>query len=207
MDPITIGLIVSAISGGLGAAGNSISNRKNRQSQETLTREQIAAGKEADLREAALRESGMDPFRHQLSQAQALSLLDELELGSERKLKPAAAYAKYVPEMTGGYERSPEIRQAAGALKRNVLAGQGAPTQTSPANYGRTSALDLVSIFDQGIDPADPTKPLGVGAPGGRWGYRGARPGVVSGQPPARARRLPPQPYFEEQYAPSWLRD
>jgi hypothetical protein len=95
----------------------------------------------------ALKESTQNPFRGQMSQAQAIALLDLLERGSytPMKMQPAGRYAQYVPQTSGGYSytKSPELIAGAGQLKRSVLQGQGMPTMTDSANWGKTGAQDL----------------------------------------------------------------
>lgn len=131
MAPFVIPLLM-AIAGGAGAASSAVSSSKQNKSQQAMTREQIAAEKEAQARDIALKESEMNPFRQQLAQAGSLSSLDQLERGAYKpvSVQGAAPYAQYKPQMSGGfsYEKSPELVAAAGALKKDVLAGNRAPS-------------------------------------------------------------------------------
>jgi len=158
MDPFTAMLIISAASKGVSAAGNAIAGNKQRQSEEALSREQLELDRQQGLMNTASNESMADPFRQQLSQAGAAAKLDRLQHASYSpvSVNVPARYAQYKPQVTGGYsyERSPEVRQAAGALKESVLAGRTAPSMTSPDNYGKTATLDLYSGQDPRTDAA-----------------------------------------------------
>lgn len=142
---------------GLMAILGSIQAANDRKRNEQMTREGIQANRESDVRDLAFKESTLDPFRQQAQQAGAMSKLDRLERGAYApvQLKAAPGYEGYVPTMTGGfsYEKSPELRAGAGALKRNVMGGNVAPSMTNPENYGKTAALDLLSIASAGADP------------------------------------------------------
>lgn len=159
MSSAEIALLLSSIGAKAfsGIAG-SRSSRKDREAGERLTRERIASDERLSAQDLAFKESLADPFRQQMSQAKALRKLDMLERARYRptRLTPAAPYASYVPEVSGGfsYEQSPELTQDAAALKRNVRGGNVAPTMTNPANYGRTSTLDLIRMAADGVDPA-----------------------------------------------------
>lgn len=158
IDPGTMMLIMAAAGAAEGAGGSIAAAGKSKRDHQ-LAREQMAAQREAQLRNTALAETGLNPFRHQLQQGNAISGLDQLERGSYKPVQlalPANRYAKHIPSLGGGYsyEKSPELIQSAGALKRNVMAGHTAPSMTDPANYGRTGAIDLVRMAAHGTDPS-----------------------------------------------------
>jgi hypothetical protein len=165
IDPMS--LLLAAGSGVAGSVAGTISDIANRKRQQQAQREALQASRDANTLDVAQAESGLDPFRHQMSQASALSSLDRLERGSYKPVSLSAApgYEKYVPHLFGGasYEKSPELIADARALKQNVRGGNVAPTMTDPTNYGKSSALDLVSIAAAGKDPA--TVNGSVGAP------------------------------------------
>jgi hypothetical protein len=156
IDPMS--LILAAGSGVAGSVAGSISDINNRKRQRQKEQEALQAGRDANALDVATSETALDPFRHQMDQARALSSLDRLERGSYKPVSLSAApgYEKYVPHLFGGasYEKSPELIADARALKQNVRGGNVAPTMTDPTNYGKTSALDLVSIAAAGKDPA-----------------------------------------------------
>jgi hypothetical protein len=155
MDPIS--LLLSAGSGVAGGVFGAIENANNRKRQSQAQREAIEATRDANTLDVAAAESQQNPFRHQLFQAGSLADLDRLERATYTPVRLSAApgYESYVPKRTGGasYTKSPELTQAAAALKRNVLGGNVAPTVTDPTNYGKTAALDLLSLAAAGQDP------------------------------------------------------
>jgi hypothetical protein len=125
--------------------------------EERLARLNIDAETKNAIMALAFGESEQNPFRQQNAQAQSLAMLDRLanEQMTPTRITPDPHYAGSVPQISGGYsyERSPALRQSAAALQRSVMAGNTAPTQTNPANYGRTSALDLISVLEGGVAP------------------------------------------------------
>jgi hypothetical protein len=127
---------LQGISGALDASGN-----------RRLTEEEMRQRERLATQGVATQESLANPFRHQAAQAATAAALDRMERGTYKPVQVQAAgpYAQYVPKTSGGfsYEKSPELINASGALKRNVLAGKTAPTMTDPLNYGRTGALAL----------------------------------------------------------------
>lgn len=157
IDPM--GLILAAGSGVAGSVAGTISELANRKRQQQRDREAIEASRDANTLDVATAETALDPFRHQMAQAGALSKLDRLERGSYQPVRLSAApgYEQYVPHLFGGasYEKSPDLIKSAAALKRNVMGGNVAPTLTDPTNYGKTAALDLLSIAAAGKDPGD----------------------------------------------------
>lgn len=149
--------ILAGASAASGIAG-SISSNKQAKTAEQLAREKMAQDAAMQTQDIASKENTLDPFRQQLAQAKDIGQLDLMERASysPTKLTPSGPYASYVPQMSGGfsYTKSPELTASAAALKRNVMAGRTAPTMTDPNNYGRTAALDLVSLASSGADPA-----------------------------------------------------
>ena len=154
---ILLANIGAGIFGGIGAGKVS--------KEQIAAQERIAAADRADRERlarmgVAADESMANPFRGQTFQANTLSYLDRLENAqySKPQLNFGAGnkYAKYVPTVTGGfdYQMSPEMRGAAGTLKRSVLAGRTAPTMTDPGNYGQTGALDITNSYDDVFAPA-----------------------------------------------------
>lgn len=187
-----LGLAAGAAEG----VGGVLSRRADRQSQEKLTAQEIAARAALNRENIAAAESMADPFRHQLSQGRAINSLDRMERASYTPVRatPTGPYAKYVPQVSGGfsYEKSPELMASAGALKRDVMSGRTAPTMTNPMNYGRTATLSLDPSGAPGPAPrpdAAATRPLsdfiasydrrGGGSGGGA--VRGAAGGALSG--------------------------
>lgn len=151
-------LIISGAATAANAYANSRARKSDREANEHLTKEEIAARARLQNQEVAARESLANPFRQQLDQAAALKKLDRLERGryTPVRLSAPAGMESYIPHLFGGssYEKSPELVSSAAALKRNVMGGNVAPTMTDPNNYGRTAALDLVSLLADGQDPA-----------------------------------------------------
>jgi hypothetical protein len=152
--------------GGASDAVGALESSAGRKQQEKLTKEQIAADRERSAQSTALQESLANPFRHQAAQASTAGALDRMERASytpARLSLPSNPYAKYMPQVSGGfsYEKSPELIAAAHNLKGDVLAGHTAPTMTNPMNYGRTAALRL----DANGNPMGPTSGGAAGDP------------------------------------------
>lgn len=142
------------VSAAQGAIGGVLAARQREQDRELQEQE--------SERDTALAESALNPFRHQLNQAETIGRLDMLEHASYApvSITPPERYANRMPTITGGPSYagpSDSTRQAAGALRRNVTAGQTAPSMTDPANFGRTATVDLSGLTGQ------PDK--GLGAP------------------------------------------
>lgn len=154
--PAIMAALILAGAGAASSASSSMANRRSQREGNALTREQIAAEKEMQLKDIAAKEGMLDPFRDQLAQAGAIGKLDMMERASysPTRMTPAGPYAEHVPNLTGGfsYEASPEMRSSASALKRSVMSGQGAPSQAIPGNVGRTGALDLLRIAAGEVD-------------------------------------------------------
>jgi hypothetical protein len=184
----TTSLLIAGGTGVAGALASYLSKKGDRKAEAAALQKTLEAKAASDRQSTALDESKLDPFRQQMFQANDLSSLDRLERAtySPVHLSAAPGYGASVPHLFGGasYEKSPELVSAAGALKRNIIGGNVAPSMTDPANYGKTAALNLARITNEGIDPAtvsfrgiapidgaaeSPGAP-GVAAPG-RYGY------------------------------------
>lgn len=130
--------LLSALAGGAGALVDRQSAKKAIEQQERQS-----------LRSTALSESGMDPFRQQLSQAQAAKKLDLLANAkyAPRTMAVPSEMQRYVPQMSGGFSYTPDPATLSGyeQLLTSVLSGKTAPTMTNPANYGKTETLNLLT--------------------------------------------------------------
>lgn len=132
--------VIPAATAAVGAYGAYTANRNNRQD-----REQASAESDLDRRyRAAVEETGLNPFRHQLDQGRTLGTLDVManaQLAPARYSMPGIT----VPQLSGGfaYQPSADLRTSAKRLQRDVASGRTAPTMTDPANYGQTGALNL----------------------------------------------------------------
>lgn len=139
------------------AVGNGISQNRQRKSQEQLSREQLALEREQGLMDTASRENELNPFRQQLSQASSIASLDQMQNASYApvSMQAPSRYASYVPKVSGGFSWQPsqDVRDSAGALKQNVMAGRTAPSMTTPDNYGKTATLDMNAVAG-GANPA-----------------------------------------------------
>lgn len=183
--------LIMAASAGASATGSAISARNQNRTQQQMTKEQLDAERAMHALELAYKESTANPFRHQMMQGASLSALDELERGQYTPAKldvSGSPYASYVPKQTGGYsyQKSPELVNAAAALKKDVLAGNRAPSvipswqrttapvpgtpnatqQLPPANQ-ELAILDLLSLLypnDPIAQARKPTKPGGGGS-------------------------------------------
>lgn len=137
------------------------------QAEKEMQQNSIQAQEGANTQSLAFNESQLDPFRQQMAQGNDVASLDKLERASYTPVKVSTAGGPGAPfTRTGGYSytKSPELVQAAGDLKKSILAGNGAPTMTNPANYGKTSALDLLSTAAGTKDPTK-TSAFASGAP------------------------------------------
>lgn len=161
------GMWPSLILGGLSGLGSLFGANSQAKKQKEIEQMRIAEQQRSQNQDVALKESTLDPFRQQMLQARDLSYLDQ-----QQNLKSTSPYgisnAKYAALVGGGqqpmdrsqprqpsYTPSPELLNWLGSLKTNVAGGQNqAPTMTSPANYGKTSALDLLSLMNGDGDPA-----------------------------------------------------
>lgn len=173
---------------GVNAAGSLLSSyfgAKNANEQAGLTRQaaldlqhnDLAASTAKDTQSLAGRESELDPFRNQMSQAKDIGQLDRLERASYAPVKlgmpSGSPYAKYMPQTSGGYsyEKSPELMASASALKKNVMGGNTAPSMTNPDNYGKTGAMDILGVMAGKKDPTSSSSfSTGAPAPGSSLG-------------------------------------
>lgn len=158
MEPVTTAMLVSTIGSALfnSLFGNASENERQRKQIQASKEAQQVAEQGSNQRAAqstALSESLADPFRGQRSQIDIAGLLDFLENAqySPVSLTGAPEYAQYKPSMSGGftYQRSPELRAAAKALKETVFNGQTAPTMTDPANYGMSGAMNINDLISK----------------------------------------------------------
>jgi hypothetical protein len=191
-----------AIGGAASAGANALSQNAQGKRQEQLTREGIASDEAMHRQNLALQESQLNPFRQQAFQASTAAGLDELERGAYTPVQlarpggAAARYASAIPEMSGGYsyQKSPELTQAAGLLKRDVLAGHAAPSALNlnpvPASFQgrgvvnspqseRLAIMDLLRLIygeDAPYPSGTASLPRGPGPTGARRaGARGVR--------------------------------
>jgi hypothetical protein len=107
------------------------------------------------LRQTALDESKLDPYRGQMAQIRNLFALDMA--GSKRTpIRPPSNVAPYAASGGGSYGPSGDLLSYLDSAKRSIASGRGVPTMTDPANYGQTGALDLLGIMGGGVDPSSP---------------------------------------------------
>jgi len=140
---------------------------KNRQLQRDLAAQADANSRDLSQQRTAQVESTLDPFRQQMAQGGDLAKLDRLERSSLTPVRVNAAGGPGAPfGQSGGYSysKSPELVSSAAALKKSIMAGNGAPTMTNPNNYGKTSALDLIGVANGSKDPTSPNA-FATGAP------------------------------------------
>lgn len=149
----------------------------DRQTRLDLQHNDLAASTARDTQSLAGRESELDPFRNQMSQAKDIGQLDRLERASYAPVKlgmpSGSPYAKYMPQTSGGYsyEKSPELMASASALKKNVMGGNTAPSMTNPDNYGKTGAMDILGVMAGKKDPTSSSSfSTGTPAPGSSLG-------------------------------------
>lgn len=197
-------LALLALSGLMEGIEASRQKNKDREAATAAQNKDIAARAALQNQDVASAESMANPFRQQASQAATIGALDRQERGTYTPAKLASSnkYAGYVPQMSGGYsyEKSPELRASAGALKTDVMAGHTAPTMTNPANYGKTAALSLDangnpvaaapawhSLADEGVDNFMSYDRRNAGGGGlgaaASYGMSGASTGMALGGP------------------------
>jgi hypothetical protein len=151
-------MLGSLLLGGLGGLGNFFAAQAQAKAQKEAQQRQIAADAARQNQQIAYGESQLDPFRQQMMQGRNLSMLD-----MKQNYQPTQQWSPLQPGQTReargpSYAPSPELLSWLSALKTNVAGGQNqAPTMTNPANYGQTSALDLVSLgMGNGTGDRDP---------------------------------------------------
>jgi hypothetical protein len=144
---------------------------RDREDAETARAEDRADRAATNTLDLASRESLADPFRHQNAQIASLAGLDRIRTAQRgtTSINVPPEMQRFMPTRSGGYsyEASPDLRTAAGLLQRSVASGQGAPTMTDPANYGRTGALNLNDPGAIGMGAPRPMAPAAPGASGG----------------------------------------
>jgi hypothetical protein len=177
---------------GAGATGvTAYMNQRNRNQDKkdaaAARAEDRADDRETNILDVAQGESMADPFRHQNAQINSLGMLDRIRNANNTRptISVPSEMQRFVPQISGGfdYTASPDLRAAAGLLQRSVASGQGAPTMTDPANYGRTGAVNLndPSSIGMGARPNAPAAPSAGGTGGAvpRTGTSSA-PGTMS---------------------------
>jgi hypothetical protein len=172
----SVGGIAGNIAGfGVPAAAGAIAtyfSNKSKNKQAALDRQaavnaqqsaqEMSAGTNAQS--IAQRESELDPFRQQMAQGADVSKLDRLERASFTPARIDIGAAGPVASGGYSYSKSPELVKSAAALKSSIMSGQGAPSMTNVANYGKTSALDLNGVLAGKLDPTQ-TSSFATGAP------------------------------------------
>jgi hypothetical protein len=189
MDWSTWGPVIA----GAGATGVSAymsqrNRNRDREDAEAAREEDRADRRETNILDIAQGESMADPFRHQNNQASSLAMLDRIANAQRGRtqISVPSEMQRFVPQISGGYsyEASPDLRTSAKLLQRTVASGQGAPTMTDPANYGRTGALNLndPSSIGMGARANTPTPPVAPGAGGAipRTGATTPAPGTMA---------------------------
>jgi hypothetical protein len=140
---------VSTVLGGIGGLFNFFSAMKQIKAQKEMQDKQIAANAALQNQDIASKESQLDPFRQLMSQGRDLSMLD-----MRQNYTPTQSYAPLqagqttrTDVRTPNYTPSPDLLNWISMIKQNIAGGQNqAPTMTNPANYGKSSALDLLSL-------------------------------------------------------------
>jgi len=152
--------------GGFKGIGNFFTGRENNKTQKEIAQMQIDAARQRQQADIAAKESELDPFRQLMSQGHDLSRLDMMQ-----NTKPTQAYGISNPQFSSlagnatpydrsqprqpTYAPSPDLLNWLAMIKQNVAGGQNqAPTMTDPRNYGKTSALDLLSLQSGGPQAA-----------------------------------------------------
>lgn len=159
IDPVTAAALIGAGGGFLKSIGGGIAGRGKEKRAAKEAQKERDFQRERDVRGVAAEESMADPFRHSLAQMNAAAAFDQMQNTRPKTISLPGLNPKYMPKLGGGYQPSQELRDAAGAARTSVLAGQGqAPTMTDPTNYGKTGALNIIALLmKQGLlDPNDP---------------------------------------------------
>jgi hypothetical protein len=126
-----------------GAAASLYTANRNRTQDRELREDENQMTEEQHLRQTALNESLADPFRHQVDQNRALGRLDAITQFQRPTITAPANVAPYMGQVSGGYQPSAQMQDAARKLFGDVASGHTAPSMTDPANYGRTAAVNL----------------------------------------------------------------
>lgn len=168
MGPLAAMLIpalIGAAGQGLSAFSGARSNRKQRESDERLTRDKLRQDREIADNRLALDESELDPFRALLAQIAAAEQMDRIASYEPLDFS-GSPYASYIPKGNSG--PSAEMRAAAGTGRTAALSGQGQATPIANRNQpGATNGvLDLLLNSRRGgRAPVSNTMP--VPQPGG----------------------------------------
>ena len=168
-------MLASLLLGGLGGIGNFFAAKAQANAQKQMQQQQIAADAARQNQQIAYGESQLDPFRQQMAQAKNLSMLD-----MRQGTRPTQFYAPLQPGETRqapgpSYTPSADLLNWISMIKQNIAGGQNqAPTMTNPANYGKTSALDLLALSSNPASAAyarganNPPPPVTMLPPGRR---------------------------------------
>jgi hypothetical protein len=151
--------------GGFSGLGNFFGARNNAKTAKEIEAMRIAEQQRAQNQTTAFQESQLDPYRQLMMQGRDLSRLD-----MQQFTKPTQAYGISDPKTaaivgatpydrsqprTPSYAPSADLLNWLGSIKTNVASGQNqAPTMTNPANYGKSSVLDLLALQAGNGDPA-----------------------------------------------------
>lgn len=148
MDPFTLSLIIGMIGQGINAAGSSMEAGAQSDSNKYINAQNNEAAMNRAKMATAAGESVQDPFRQQMNQAGDLSKLNLMMREPTRaaNLNPIARYQ--TPgrplQQQAAPVLSPELIDWLSKIQKNIAGGQNqAPTMTNPANYGRSSAMNL----------------------------------------------------------------
>jgi len=130
----------------IGAGGGALNSIVAGNKQQEISREDNRAAMERLRAQLAAQESGLDPFRDQMWQMDALNRLSSLEnFQSSPRVHPTGPYASVIPPQPPSVMPSAELIAWAAKMKRDIAGGRHtAPTQTNPDNYGRRSTVDLM---------------------------------------------------------------
>lgn len=152
----------SLIAGLGGAAATAYVANKNGKRNAANDEAALDQNEHQDVRDVALKESLADPFRHQRSQYQNLTAIDMLrQFGSGGpRVTPPANVAPYTGQVRQGFKPSSSLMGSLDALENSIRGGNTAPTMTDPANFGRTSAVNINAATGQPGQPGG-----GVSAP------------------------------------------
>lgn len=142
----------SIIAGVGGTAATIYANSRRDKRNAEIDEQELEQSAENNRRNTALQESLANPFRHQRDQLAGLYTIDRLrQFGSGgARVTPPANVAPYTGRMAPGYRPSPSMTSTLDALEASLRRGQGAPTMTDPANYGRTGAVNIDAYAQNG---------------------------------------------------------
>lgn len=148
--------LIGAAGQGISAFAGSRAARKQRESDEKLTREKL----DLERDQLALEESELNPFRDLLAQVATAQAFDRIATPLDFSGSP---YASYIPANTGG---SAEMRAGAGTARTAALSGQG--RTGSALNRSGTpitsGVLDLI-VNGRSATPRNGTMPVGQPQP------------------------------------------